>query len=47
MHKYANPTVFMGLANAVLPWAVVAAVALFVAGLPMALVISPPDYQQG
>jgi heme exporter protein C len=47
MHKYANPTVFMGLANAILPWAVAATAALFLVGLPIALVTSPPDYQQG
>jgi len=47
MHKYANPTDFMRLANGILPWAVIVTVALFLAGLPMALVVSPPDYQQG
>jgi heme exporter protein C len=47
MHKYANPTTFMRLANAVLPWAAGACVLLFAVGLPMALVTSPPDYQQG
>src|SRR5438132_9659493 len=47
MHKYANPTQFMGIANAVLPWAAVATVLLFLAGLPLALVVSPADYQQG
>jgi len=47
MHKYANPTDFMRLANSILPWAAIVTVALFLAGLPMALVVSPPDYQQG
>lgn len=47
MHKYANPTQFMRLANAVLPWAAAATVLCFAAGVPLALVFSPPDYQQG
>ncbi|TAL00676.1 MAG: heme ABC transporter permease [Rhodospirillaceae bacterium] len=47
MHKYANPTVFMGLANGILPWAGMAMALLFFAGLPMALIVSPADYQQG
>ena len=47
MHKYANPTVFMRLANAVLPWTAGACVLLFAVGIPLALVFSPPDYQQG
>ena len=47
MHKYANPTVFMGLANGILPWAAMAAALLFFAGLPLALIVSPADYQQG
>ena len=47
MHKFANPTNFMRIANAVLPWASVICIVLFAVGLPMALVTSPPDYQQG
>ncbi|MBM3512620.1 MAG: heme ABC transporter permease [Alphaproteobacteria bacterium] len=47
MHKYANPTQFIRIANAVLPWSTAIAVAAFVIGLPLALVFSPPDYQQG
>jgi len=47
MHKYANPTLFMKIANAVAPWTTAIAVICFVVGLPIALVFSPPDYQQG
>jgi heme exporter protein C len=47
MHKFANPTFFMRIANAIYPWAAAIAVLGFVVGLPMALVTSPPDYQQG
>jgi heme exporter protein C len=47
MHKYANPTAFMRIANGIFPWAAVLTVLLFAAGLPMALVSSPADYQQG
>jgi heme exporter protein C len=47
MHKYANPAEFMRLANGILPWATGVCVLLFLAGLPMALVYSPADYQQG
>jgi heme exporter protein C len=47
MHKYANPTQFMGIANRALPWTTVLAVILFAVGLPWALVYSPADYQQG
>jgi heme exporter protein C len=47
MHKYANPTEFMRLANGLMPWAAAVCVLMFVAGLPLALVFSPADYQQG
>lgn len=47
MHKYANPTVFMRIANAIYPWAAGLCALGFVVGLPLALIISPPDYQQG
>lgn len=47
MHRFANPTTFMRIANAVFPWAAGLATVLFVIGLPIALVTSPPDYQQG
>lgn len=47
MHKFANPTQFMRIANALYPWVAGLCVLLFAAALPMALVFSPPDYQQG
>ncbi|MCY4591034.1 MAG: heme ABC transporter permease [Alphaproteobacteria bacterium] len=47
MHALANPTRFMRLAGAVLPWTVAAAAVFLAAGLWQALVVSPPDYQQG
>lgn len=42
----ANPERFDRLARAVIPWAWGLAALLFAIGLPWALVISPPDYQQ-
>jgi heme exporter protein C len=47
MHRYANPARFVRLTDRVLPWTVGAAVLLLAAGLYLALVASPPDYQQG
>jgi len=47
MHRFANPTRFLKLADAVQPWAVAATVGLFAVGLWLALVASPEDYQQG
>lgn len=47
MHKFANPTQFMRIANAIYPWVAGLCVLLFVAALPIALKFSPPDYQQG
>lgn len=47
MHRFANPAQFNRLADAVMPWAMVAAVLLFGVGLYYALAGSPPDYQQG
>jgi heme exporter protein C len=46
MHRFANPTRFLRIAAAVLPWSAVLCVALFASGLLYALVLSPPDYQQ-
>ena len=46
MQKYANPTRFMKIADAILPWLTAATVILFVAGLYLTSV-APPDYQQG
>jgi heme exporter protein C len=47
MHKFANPTQFMRIANAIFPWAAGLCAVLFLVGLPIALVTSPADYQQG
>ena len=47
MHTYANPLRYQKLADAVLPWAGGLAVILTVIGLWLALVVAPPDYQQG
>ncbi len=47
MHRFANPTRFLRIANAVLPWCVSLTAVLFVLGLGWGLFFSPPDYQQG
>jgi heme exporter protein C len=47
MHRYANPTRFMRLSAAVLPWVWRLTVVLLGAGLVLALLVAPPDYQQG
>ncbi|MSO97400.1 MAG: heme ABC transporter permease [Rhodospirillaceae bacterium] len=47
MHKFANPTFFMKIANGIFPWATGISILCFAVGLPLALIISPPDYQQG
>jgi heme exporter protein C len=47
MQQFANPARFLKLAQAILPPIWGAAVIAFVAGLYMALVTAPPDYQQG
>lgn len=47
MHRFANPTRFLKIANAVLPWSGGLTVLLLGAGLYLALLNSPPDYQQG
>lgn len=47
MHRFANPTRFLRLTAAVLPFAVVVAVACIGAGLVWGLGFAPPDYQQG
>jgi heme exporter protein C len=43
----ANPTNFMRLSGAILPWLSVLTAGMFAAGLYMAFVIAPADYQQG
>jgi heme exporter protein C len=47
MHRFANPTRFMRLSGAVLPWLSGAAALALGVGLYMALFVAPPDYQQG
>jgi heme exporter protein C len=47
MLALANPARFMNLTARLWPWALALTLALFAAGLPFALVFSPPDYQQG
>ncbi len=47
MQKFANPAIFLRLANAMLPWLWTLTAALFAVGLYGALVASPADYQQG
>ena len=47
MHRFANPTRFLRIANAVLPWLSATAAGLFILGLYYALFNSPVDYQQG
>ena len=47
MHRYANPTRFLRIVTAVMPWSAGAAAVLLPLGLYFALLNSPPDYQQG
>lgn len=47
MHRFANPTRFLRLADAILPWSIAITVLALGAGLAWALVLSPVDYQQG
>jgi heme exporter protein C len=47
MQKFANPTNFLKLANAALPFVWAITFILFAIGLYGALVTAPPDYQQG
>jgi heme exporter protein C len=46
MHRFANPTRFLKIANAVLPFAAVGTLLCFGVGLYFALWASPIDYQQ-
>lgn len=46
-NRLANPTRFMNIADAVLPWLTGASVILFAAGLYLTFFVAPPDYQQG
>jgi heme exporter protein C len=45
--RFANPTRFLKLATALIPWCAAATVLLLGAGLYYALIDSPADYQQG
>src|SRR5262252_6787138 len=45
--RFANPARFMRLSGAALPWLGTAAAALLAVGVVWALVLAPPDYQQG
>jgi len=47
MHRFANPTRFMRLSGALLPWLGAFSVLLLAGGTVLALVVAPPDYQQG
>ena len=47
LHKFANPTRFMRLTSALLPWSVGLTVVLIGVGLYLGLVVAPADYQQG
>ncbi len=47
MIRLANPSVFLAFANRILPWLTGITVAVLAYGLYLALIVSPPDYQQG
>jgi heme exporter protein C len=47
MHRFANPARFMRLSAALLPWTAWAATLSLAVGIVLALLASPPDYQQG
>jgi len=47
LHKFANPTRFLRLADAIRPWAGGVAVVTIAVGLYLGLFASPEDYQQG
>ena len=47
MQRLANPGRFLRLADAVMPWAAIAATALILLGLYLGLCVAPADYQQG
>jgi heme exporter protein C len=47
LHRFANPGRFLRLADRVLPWLSIGAVLALALGLYLALIGSPPDYQQG
>ena len=45
MQRFANPTLFLKLQRAILPWVAGAAAIMFAIGLYLALVAAPADYQ--
>src|SRR5271163_2767595 len=47
MHRFANPARFLRIVTAVLPWSAGASAVLLPVGFYLALLGSPPDYQQG
>ena len=47
MHRFANPNRFMRLSQRAMPWFAALTVVLLAAGLYLALIASPADYQQG
>ena len=47
MNRFANPTRFLRLAGAIMPWSAGITVLSLGVGFALALVVSPPDYQQG
>lgn len=47
MHRFANPNRFLRLSERLLPWSAAGAVLFLALGLYLALLGSPPDYQQG
>lgn len=47
MHGYANPLRFQRIASAIYPWTAAATLVLAPVALYLALVVAPPDYQQG
>jgi len=47
LHRFANPTRFLRLADAIQPWMAWATVLLAAAGLYLGLFVAPADYQQG
>jgi heme exporter protein C len=47
LHRFANPTRFLRLADRIQPWAAGLTIVFMVTGLYFALFASPEDYQQG
>ncbi len=47
MHRFANPGVFLRLADRLLPWLSAVTLLCILSGLYLGLFVAPPDYQQG